>query len=322
MLRIEIKADHGIIEARNDYWGISKTVEAIDTEAGAVLVPSRPFQALVDSVEGPLMLRTDRASGRLLVSAAMTTMELSVGSSDDWIVKSFAESELMTLPNEDLARIGQITFAAAKDLSRPLLTAVRLDGNLASATDTRRIAQARLSVELPTINVPAEFMFDVSRHAADDVEVAVDVTGIQLSDGGTTWSSRAMVGDYPDLKKYLLLERRARITVSRSSLLASLQRMRVFESDHAAVRITSEANTLKLWTQHLELGEISDQIDAQVQFLGSVWFNSRVLIEAIQAHDSEEVSLQIERPVDPVILHGPRISQVVMPRVESDTAKA
>jgi len=321
MLRIEIQADHGCVEARNEYWGISKTVGATDIEAGTVLVPSRPFQALLDSIEGSVTLRTDAASGRLLVSAAMTAMELSVGSNDDWIVRSIAESEPITLPNEDLARIGRITFAAAKDLSRPLLTAVRLDGDLASATDTRRIAQARLSVQLPSISVPAEFMLDVSRHATSDVHVVVDMAGIQLSDGGTTWSSRAMVGDYPDLKRFLSLEPSASVTVARSSLLASLQRMRVFESDNASVRITTEANILKLWTQHLEFGEISDQIDAHVQFVGTVWFNSKVLTEAIQAHDSEEVSLLIEAPLDPIILNGSRISQVVMPRAVSDTTR-
>jgi DNA polymerase III sliding clamp (beta) subunit (PCNA family) len=316
MLKVDAGEDWICVNARNDQWGISEKIVARVTELGSALIPGRPFQLFLNSLEGRVSVRTDHERERLIVSTTEASMELATGSLESWLAPPIDDGPHQYMPLADMKRIGQVVFAAARDLSRPLLTGVRLQAMSASATDTRRIASAKLSVELPNLTVPAEFLMYVSRQANEDLEVWSDPSGIHFVSARTSWSARELVGDYPNLAKYLELERPNRVSVARLDLLEALKRMTAFDSDHAIVRITLRDDSAVLWTEHAEVGEISDRIDASSQFRGNIWFSLRVLNQAIEAHDAEDAVLEIKTPSDPVLLHGSFISQVIMPRIE------
>ncbi len=89
----------------------------------------------------------------------------------------------------------------------------------------------------------------------------------------------------------------------------------IFESDNAAIRITRNGGTVLVWTSHSELGELNDRINANGNFNDQVWFNSRILYEAIDAHDTDDVTLRFDTPSDPVVLRGEKITQIIMPQV-------
>lgn len=319
MLKVEVDEHSICLQARNDQWGISRKVEASDTEPGSILIPGRPFQVFVGSSAGVVAVRTDNERHRAVISTAGAFMELATGIDERWVEPSTDGHVHRAMPLADLRRIGQIVFAAARDLSRPLLTGVRLHATTASATDTRRIAAARLSVEIPSLTVPAEFFMHVSRQAESDVDVWSGPSGILIAAGGTSWSAQGLVGDFPDLTRYLDLQPAQSVTLARSELLTALKRMTAMDNDTAAVRITVSHDEVVLWTEREDVGEISDRIVASGEFRGQVWFNLRVLTQAVDAHDADQVTFEIETPSDPVLLHGTLISQVVMPRVESSS---
>ena len=177
------------------------------------------------------------------------------------------------------------------------------------------MARTVLRVDFPPITVPSDFLVHVAKQAEADVEAIVGPDSVRLADARTAWSSQAIGGLYPDASKYMELEPSQSLVLDRQALLGSLKRMMILESDNAAIRITRDGETVLLWTSHSEVGELDDRINGSGSFNDQVWFNSRILYEAIDAHDTDEVTFKLDTPSEPVVLRGANITQVVMPLV-------
>lgn len=136
--------------------------------------------------------------------------------------------ELIELPETFVDQLRWVSANCARDMSRPALTCVLVDGGYMQATDSYRISRVRHGdVDLPKLTLPVT-----------QVEVLVDypIRRVAKSDSGewvrfetddeTTLCVRALSAEFPDLTSFYTVEGRE-IQLS-TALTQAIDRARIF----------------------------------------------------------------------------------------------
>src|SRR5271157_159106 len=179
--------------------------------------------------------RLNLRSGRSRASFSILPVALPIDSVD-------MSGELIDLPETFVDQLQWVSPSCARDMNRPSLTCVLIEGGWMQASDGYRASRVRCGdSDLPRLMLPIT-----------QVEVLVDypIKRVALSDSGewarfetdagTTVCSRAMSGAWPDLSSYYDIQgREVQLTIA---LNEAIERARIFSRrDHM---IDEEINVL------------------------------------------------------------------------------
>ena len=223
--------------------------------------------------------------------------------------------------------INQVVFAAAPDDTRPVLAGVLMrlgSGSLTlAAADGFRLAVR--SVDLPEgapdlqIIVPARTLAEVARLLPGDEgeEVSISTTPggnqVYFAFGKTEVTSRLIDGQFPDYQRIIPSDARTRVVLSTNDFLRATRAAAVFARDNSnIVRLectpSKEEAELALGSvlvksTSAEMGDNEGHLDASISGdEAQIAFNGRYLRDALEAIESQQVSLQITGPSSPGIL--------------------
>jgi DNA polymerase III subunit beta len=223
--------------------------------------------------------------------------------------------------------IGQVVFAAAPDDTRPVLAGVlvRLGaGSLTlAAADGFRLAVR--SVEVPEgtpdlqIIVPARTLAEVARllpsDEAEEVSISTTPGGNQVyfAFGKTEVTSRLIDGQFPDYQRIIPSDAKTNVVLSTNDFLRATRAAAVFARDNSnIVRLectpSKEEAELALGSvlvksTSAEMGDNEGHLDASISGdEAQIAFNGKYLRDALEAIESQQVSLQITGPSSPGIL--------------------
>lgn len=143
--------------------------------------------------------------------------------------------------------------------------------------------------------------------AKDDVQISVGNSQVLFQTGKVQFFSRLLDGSYPDTSKIIPTSFGAELEVSakafseaidRAYLLAREEKtniVRMEATEDGAVRIESASDGVGKVIEHMEA----------TNFIGDpvrIAFNSKYMLEALKATDSEQIKIEFSGPMRPIII--------------------
>jgi DNA polymerase-3 subunit beta len=307
----------------------------IETE-GALTVPARLFSDMVTGLPAGERVELEIDGGSALsISAGRFQTHLRGIDAEEFPVIPSAGERPSTRISQKVLRLAlsEVTFAAASDESRPILTGVlthmTADRLTLAAADNYRIAVKTLpmlaSVEETRIVIPARSYAELSRLLADvdeplDIMLAQAKGQVIFRVDTTEMVSRLIDGQFPNFQQVVPTTHTTRAVVDREEMLkavrlsaliassaANVVRLRLGDDDGLGITIQAAA----------DIGDTSGEVDAEVEGEGvSIAFNARYLTEALQNVNGARVGLEFGGPLSPGVLKpvdDPDYVHVIMP---------
>lgn len=336
LANILIQTENGKLKlsATNLEIGVIKKVSAKIDEEGEITVPAKTFLEIVSSLSGSNLeveasgeqLRISSRGGggnksfKATLNGISATEFPSIPLSSDNSIMISSKLLQNTLP--------QITFAAATDEGRPVLTGILTEikgSNLELvATDGFRLAHKKASIEGSLENpfrvlIPKRTFEEIVRLIAEDLgeegKQSDDLKQIEVSTsenqnqmvfkiGQTQLSSRLIEGQFPSWEKIIPVEFKNRSVFERQDLVKALKLASVFAKDAAnVVTLETKSNQLKISSEAKELGQQQTEVEAQSE--GEeiiIAFNSKFLIDALSAVASPQISIEFSGNLSPALI--------------------
>ncbi len=220
--------------------------------------------------------------------------------------------------------VSQVTSAASRDETLPILTAVRLEieGSTISllATDRYRLALRELEwkpakSDVSTVAlVRAKTLSDTAKAlGSGEVDVALgEGTGVDLigfSAGGLMTTSQLMDGDYPPVRRLFRDENPITAVVRTQDLIDATRRVSLVAERNSSVRLAFGEGEVVLDAGQTDDAQASEALEATLEGDAiTVAFNPQYLLDGLGALTSEYVQfgfLQETKPVEFVGIDKP-----------------
>ncbi len=298
--------------------GISTTLAARVETPGRVAIPARLLAEYASQLpDQPLRLCLESGNRRVRVSCGRFTAHLA--SADPEEFPSFPpvdESHALDLDASRLREaLDRVVFAAARDGTRPVLTAVLFDfgpeGLTLAAADGLRLARVRLpeaSGNPQQLLVPARAVAECARllSGAESVRLlpTPDARGIYLATKDTRLFTRLVEGHFPDVERVIPQSWRTRVTVEAASLRQTVRVAGIFGGgDARPVLLDAAPGRLRLLARGDETGEAKSDLPATLEGEPqAVALNTRLLADLLEAPRSSQLELNWTSPQSPVVL--------------------
>jgi DNA polymerase-3 subunit beta len=229
--------------------------------------------------------------------------------------------------------LGEVTFAAATDEARPILTGVlaRFEGDrlTLAAADNYRIAVKTITVldpvEETSLVVPARSLHELSRVLSDtdepvDIVLSPSRNQILFHMEGVDVVSRLIDGQFPNYQQVLPKGFTTKATVDRDQLLKAVRLASLIASSSANIvklQVGKDAEIGLTVSAATDVGDNRSEVEAVVEGDGTtIAFNARYLLDVLTNVDAEQFSLELNGPLSPGVFRPVGDGQyvhVVMP---------
>ena len=284
-------------------------------------------------------------SGRLLadISRSLPSRPVEVTTDASKVVVTCGSSRftLLTLPVEDYpalpempgasgslrgdafaAAVAQVSIAAGRDDTLPVLTGVRLEIEAEkitmAATDRYRLAVRDLAwtpeqTGLSAIAlVPARTLADTAKSlaSADKVTVALAHSGagdglVGFEGSGRRTTSRLLDGEFPKYKSLLPSESSSVATVDTAGLVESVRRVALVAERNTPIRLSFSGGEVTLEAGSGDEAQASESLDAGLTGDDiSIAFNPTYLLDGLNALDARFAELRFTASTRPAVIAG------------------
>jgi DNA polymerase III subunit beta len=229
--------------------------------------------------------------------------------------------------------LGEVTFAAAVDEARPILTGVlaRFEGTTLTlaAADNYRIAVKTIdildAVDDTSIVVPARSLHELSRilsETDDPIDIVLSPARNQILFHleGIDLVSRLIDGQFPNYQQVMPKTHTTTATVDRDQLLKAVKLASLIASSSANIikmHIGKDSETGLTVSAAADIGDNRSDVEAQVEGDGTtIAFNARYLVDVLQNVVTEQFSIELNGPLSPGVFRPVGDGQyvhVVMP---------
>jgi len=324
------------LEMAISYW-IGAKVE----EEGAITVPARLLTEFVNSLPNDKIdMSLSSRTKTLGLKCARFEARISGVDAKDFPPIPTVDEGITT--KAEVAALGQgisqVTFAAASEESRPVLTGVdaQFENDLLTlaAADGFRLAVYKLPLATPVsqkieVIIPARTLNELNRLMADEEE-AVDVTVnpnksqalFRFKD--TELVSQLVQGTFPQYAQLIPQSYNTRAVVDVAEFLRATRTASIFARDGSGiVRLVMTAGSeltpgkLTISARSEEIGDDVGEIDAVIEGEeAKIAFNGRYLIDVLSALRETQVALETTNPSSPGVIRPVGVDNyihVVMP---------
>lgn len=316
-----MKAENGEISiASFDYETSAKrTVSAEVAEEGTVLVSGRLLADICRSLPNTDVLLETHES-KLRISAGSANFELATMPVADYPELPGLPQISGSVDGHEFARaVSQVTVAASKDDTLPILTGVRMEieANTITllATDRYRLALRELtwSPVDPSIStaalVKAKTMSEVAKTlgGAGELSIALseshELIGFESAQSRTT--SLLVDGEYPKIRSLFPENTPIHAVVRTADLTEAVRRVSLVAERNTPVRLAFTQGQVTLDAGTGEDAQASEQLQAQLSGDDiTVAFNPSYLSEGLNTFDTEFVRFSFTTPPKPAVITG------------------
>lgn len=323
-VRLEAK-DASLVLASFDYEVSAHCEVPADVEEdGVVLVSGRLLADIAKALPSkPVELEVEGT--KVTVSCGSSRFSLAAMAADDYPALPVMPGVAGTVDAHDLAQaVGQVSIAASRDETLPLLTSVQMevDGDAITlmATDRYRLAVREMTwapqdSSLSThALLKARTLSDVAKSltSSGDVTVALTEAGsttsglIGFEAGGRRTTSLLTDGDYPPVLRLFPEQTTIHATVGREELIAAVRRVSLVADRSTPIHMSFTEGNLAL-----DAGQSSDDAQASEQLVAHLdgediqtAFNPGYLVDGLGAINQPYVRLDFTHPSKPAVLTG------------------
>lgn len=319
------------LSATNLEIGVVKLVKAEVIEDGEVTIPAKTLVEVVSNLAGEKIIFA-ASSDQLEITTSSFSSKLNGIPASEFPTIPLAGKEAVSIDPGILSKaLPQVTFAAAVDDGRPVLTGIltEIRGKKLDlvATDGYRLAHKSVEVEedvtFKTL-VPRRTLEEVARliseEEADTLKISIseDQNQIIFSLGSTVLSSRLIEGQFPAWEKIVPAEFKARIVVDRGEFLKSVKLASVFARNEAnVIKLQNKPDKLILSSEAKELGSQTKELEAKSEGEEiTIAFNAKFLIDALNALSASQLILELSGGLSAAMLKPmgeDKVEYIIMP---------
>jgi DNA polymerase-3 subunit beta len=315
------------LAATNLEVGINCWIGAKVEEDGATTVPARLLTDFVNSlpperIDVQLVTRTQTLNLRCVNYEANIK---GIDAQEFPLIVALSEDTGMSLEPTTLREmINQVSFAAAVDESRPVLTGVlaEISGSrltMAAADGFRlSVRSAELSGAAPeaaSVIIPARALQEVARVSAEEenpirVTIAPNRSQVFFRMSNIDLISQLVEGSFPDYKQIMPKSYSTRTVVDSAELLKAVKIASFFARDaanivrlHIAPGEGGLGGKLTVMATSAELGDNVAEINADVEGPAiEIAFNAKYLLDVLSVITMPKVALETSNPSSPGVI--------------------
>jgi len=268
-------------------------------------VGARKLQDLLRALPDDAALNVDATGSKMIVRAGRSRFNLQTLPAADYPRISLGAEQLQTiaLPQKDLRALLRLAeFAMAQQDIRYYLNGMLLvlDGATlqAVATDGHRLSWASLAVTgnftRQEVILPRKTVLELAKlleEVEDPVTLDILANQARFRFGNVELVSKVVDGKFPDYNRVIPTGHGKHIQLSRSLLLAALQRAAILSNEKfRGVRLVLGDDTLRIICTNSEQEEAEEELE--VPYKGDaldIGFNITYLLDALANLSSEEV---------------------------------
>lgn len=310
--------------------GARVSVPARVTSKGAITLSARKLAEIVKELPAAvLVLKVQENAWVQLRCGGVSYKLVGLAAEDFPAVVPSASPKWVSLDGKALKEmLIQTTFAVSHDESRYALNGVLFSIQAGQirlvATDGHRLALATRPLADGTDGgsgiVPRKAVQEVSRvlGVGEAVQIALVENQFILKMPNFLLVARLIEGQFPNYEQVVPKGHPCRLVLSRPSLAAALRRVSVLSEERTKpVKLLLSPGTLKLAAHNPELGEAEEALS--LDYSGgeiAIGFNSRYLLDALSALDTEHVAVELKDGLSPGVFRsqeGEEYFCVIMP---------
>ncbi|WP_432503964.1 DNA polymerase III subunit beta [Kineococcus arenarius] len=314
--------DDGTLRLSTFDYEVSARVEvpAEVRTGGRVLVSGRLLADISRSLPPrPVTLTTD--GSKVVVTCGASRFTLLTMSVDEYPALPAMPGESGTVPGSEFTEaVAQVTVAASRDETLPILTGVRLEiegGRLTLlATDRYRLAvrELRWNPSTPDFTtaalVRARTLSDVARSlgGTSTLRMALADGGSDLigfSADGRQSTSLLVDGEYPKVRALFPAESPTHAVVSTAALAEAVKRVALVAERNTPVRLRFEDGVLSLEAGQGEDAQATEALEASL--MGepiAIAFNPQFLLDGLGALSAPYARLSFTQSTRPAVITG------------------
>ena len=321
-VRLEAKGS-SLVLASFDYEVSAHCEVAADVEEdGVVLVSGRLLADIAKALPNkPVDLEVE--GNKVAVSCGSACFSLAAMAADDYPALPVMPAVAGTIDAHDLARaVGQVSIAASRDDTLPLLTSVQIEVEGSSlvlmATDRYRLAMRELTwspsnTELSTTALlKARTLSDVAKSLTSSGDVTVALSSesaasslIGFEAGGRRTTSLLTDGDYPPVRRLFPESTSIHATVGTDELMAAVRRVSLVADRSTPIHMSFTQGNLELDAGQGDDAQATEQLVAHLEGDDiSTAFNPGYLLDGLGALNQPYVRLDFTHASKPAVLTG------------------
>lgn len=307
---------------------IRVTVAGRVEEPGSAVIPARTLLDVVRTLPaGDVTIAQAGGAGTATVTGGASEFVLHTQAAEDFPALGDPAGERFSVSREQFAGIvAQVSRAAGRDESRPVLTGIQLEFEpetvTMAATDSYRLAVKRAPLQgsagAGSAIVPARALTELGRVAgeAETLDVVLTDNRIAFAAGAARLSARRIDGQFPDHRKLLPQSFEHEVRLNREEFADVIRRTSVMAQRHIPLRLAFDRGELTVSAQSPDVGEARETVpvDWQEERL-EIGFNAEFLRDGVDSVVGDEVRLRLISPLRPGMLQGgdDSFSYLIMP---------
>lgn len=309
------------LSATNLEVGVVRAIKAEVEEEGEVTIPAKTLVEVVGNLSGEKVLFVATSDQAQISTPTFSATLNGIPASEFPSIPLVGQGTISVEAEVLLKSLPQVTFSAALDEGRPILTGILTeikDGKLQLvATDGYRLAHKLVSLSGGSSKdtnfkalVPRRTFEEVVRIIGEDpqevVEISTSEDGNQLifSFGSSMLSSRLIEGQFPVWEKIIPAETQAKLTVDRGEMLKAVKLASVFARNEAnVVKMENLDNKLTLSSEAKELGSQKKEIEVKNEGEGIlIAFNTKFLLDVLGSLSANQIEFQLSGPLSAALI--------------------
>jgi DNA polymerase-3 subunit beta len=190
------------------------------------------------------------------------------------------------------------------------LRLVGTDGHRLAVAETNMIIEhPPFQVKEISVIIPKKGILEIKKILEDENEgaiarLAVSKGQLTLERGNLLLVARLMEGNYPNYQQVIPKDNNHRASVKKLELQGALRRVSILAREKTnAIRLTVGKGRMLLSSNNPEMGEAHEEME--VRYPGEeiiTGFNARYLLDALEAHEGEDVVLEFKDPLSPCLI--------------------
>ena len=303
-------------------------IKKIDT-LGEIVVSGRYIYDIVRKLPDETINLEEVIDSKLYITTTNSSFTLNCSNVNEFpdLELEFNKNPIILNQKAFKTIINQTAYATSASETRPVLTGInfKINDNImeCTATDSYRLAVKKVelsdkAVEKTNIIIPTKNLNELVKlmnNDEDNLEMHIFGNKVVFKFNEITMMTRLISGTYPDTSKLIPEEFELIMNIKYDDFYSAIDRASLLtnESDKNTIKFQSNKNEAIISSNIPEIGNVEEKVTVQKNNDNEIKiaFNSKFMMDAIRALESDEISLMFNGEIKPIILKNPESDDLI-----------
>jgi DNA polymerase-3 subunit beta len=305
-------------------------------QPGSVVLPAKFFIEIIRKLPSQAIEIEVKHNFQTTIRSGTSEIQIMGLDPEEYpLLPQIEENKMIQVPSDLLkTMIKQTSFAVSTNESTPILTGVlwSITENKLKfiACDRHRLATREISIELevkqdlPNIVISGRTLNELSKILPDQnslIDIVISDNQVLFKIHSILFYSRILDGTYPDTSKLIPQTFQTEMVLSTKELADAIDRAYLLSREdktNIVKMVMSEDKTIEISSSSAEIGKFTEQLSLHkiTGDLLRISFNSKYMLDALKAIDSDFIQLGFTGAMQPIIIkpeEATNILQLILP---------